>query len=88
VATNCSPAILWMMPVAPNAPVSDSVPPTTIGSPDGGATADGDASADADGLPAVDSLGAADGDDEAGEQATTRAVIASAPSRFADTSFT
>ena len=32
-STNSSPAILWIMPVAANAPVSDRVEPTTIGLP-------------------------------------------------------
>jgi hypothetical protein len=70
-----------MIPVAPKAPVSDSVEPTTIGSPDGG-TIDGEpAGADPDGDAAA-GVALGDGlDDAAGEQPAMTAARRAADAR-------
>ena len=80
----------WMTPVAPKAPVRESVEPTTIGSPLGGATDDG-TSADASALAAVDGAGADDADgalDAAGEQATSVPASRIGPRRLVGANFT
>jgi hypothetical protein len=80
---------LWITPVGPKAPVSDSVEPMTIGSPDGGATVGEPAAADPDGdaalCVAVDvGLG-----DAAGEQpAMTTANSAADARTLVDRTFT
>src|SRR5688572_25311086 len=88
-STNCSPTMRWMTPVAPKAPVRESVEPTTIGSPLGGAT-DGTA-ADASALAAVEGAGADDADgalDAAGEQAASRPASSIDPRRLVGANFT
>ena len=79
-STNSSPAIWWSPAVAANAPVRESVEPTTIGSPEGGAALSGAPLADAslDGAP----LEAADGDVSADPHAAivnTSSIAMSAP---------